>query len=143
MVPAHGPAQCIHMRYLTNDFQDCRLIRLDPAESRSPVVVLQEGCAPNDNTCKTKMFYLQRDGKWIDEIARSTRPDGEAGDIIFDTPGEAMQLLSGLLGKPMVRDLPVKESDVEAYITRMKSIGSPEAAFRDFLARYRASKHRR
>ena len=143
MVSSRGLAEHVVMRYLTNNFKDCRLIRLDPAESRSPVVILQEGCAPNDMTCKTKMFYLQRDGKWIDEIARSTRPDNEAGDIIFETPGEAMQLLSGLLGKPMVRDLPVTESDVEAYITRVKSVSSPEAAFRDFLARYRATKHRR
>ncbi|HEY3901723.1 MAG TPA: hypothetical protein VGM54_24130 [Chthoniobacter sp.] len=131
------------MRYLTNKCEDCRLIRLDPSQPGSPLVVMQEGCAPNDELCKTKMFYLQRDGKWIDEIARGTRPDSEAGDVVFESTSEVVQLLTSLFGKPVVRELPVSESDVEAYITRMKSIASPEAALRDFLARSRAARKRK
>jgi hypothetical protein len=127
------------MRTLTNDFKDCHLIKLDPREHGSPVVVAQEGCAPDDMLCKTKMFYLQRDGRWIDEIARSTRPDSEAGDVIFESPGDAIRLLSSLFGKPRVRELPVTEADVEAYITKMKNVRSTEAAYRDFLARFRAA----
>jgi hypothetical protein len=131
------------MRYLTNDFKDCRLIKLDPSESGSPFIVSQEGCAPDDMSCKTKMYYLQRDGQWIDEIARSTRPDSEAGDVIFEKPAEAVDLLASLFGKPKVRHIPVSDADTDAYITKMKSVSSPEAAFRDFLARYRAAKRRR
>lgn len=129
-------------RTLTNDYKDCRLIKLDPSESRSPLIVTQEGCAPDDPYCRTRLFYLQRDGKWIDEIARSTRPDSEAGDIVFETAGEALQLLSSLFGKPFVRELPVTEADTEAYIARAKSVSSPEAAYREFLARYRAARGR-
>ncbi len=126
-------------RTLTNDYKDCRLIKLDTSEPRSPLVVVQEGCAPDDPLCRTRLFYLQRDGKWIDEIARSTRPDREAGEIIFATPGEALELLAGLFRKPSVRELPITEADVEAYVEKMKKVSSPEAAYRDFLARYRAA----
>jgi hypothetical protein len=131
------------MRYLTNKYEDCRLVRLDPSLPRSPLVVMQEGCAPNDELCKTKMYYLQRDGKWIDEIARSTRPDTEAGDVIFESTSEVIQLLTSLFGKAIVRELPVSESEVEAYITRMRNIASPEAALREFLGHYRAAKKRK
>ena len=131
------------MRTLTNDYKDCRLIKLDPSEPGSPLVVAQEGCAPNDPRCRSLLYYLQRDGKWIDEIARSTRSDTEAGDIIFETSAEALRLLSNLFGKPTVREIAVSEADTEAYIARAKSAGSPANAYREFLARYRAAKKRK
>ena len=113
---------------------------MDPSARRSPLIVSQEGCAPNDPLAKTKLFYLQRDGEWIDEVAHSTRPDLEAGDIIFDSPGEPLKLLSSLFGKPVVRNLPTTDADVEAYIARAKAVTSPVDAYREFLARYRAAK---
>jgi len=127
-------------RTLTNDYKDCQLIKLDPSEPGSPLVVTQEGCAPDDPLCKTRLFYLQHDGKWIDEVARSTRPDSEAGEIIFESVGDAFHLMTSLFGKPVVRELTITDADIEAYIARVKSVKSPEAAYRDFLARYRATK---
>lgn len=129
-------------RVLTNDYRDCKLIKLDPADPSSPFAVTQEGYAPGDVSCRMRMFYLQRDGQWVDEIARSTRPDNEAGDIVFETSNEAMQMLRTLIGTPFVRELPVTEADIQAYRTRMQGISSPEAAVREFLARYRAAKGR-
>lgn len=130
-------------RFLTNDYRDCKLVKLDPHESHSPFVVEQEGCAPDDWTAKTKLFYLQHDGQWIDEIARSTRPDSEIGDIVFETPTDAMRLLSSLFGKPRVRQVATTEADAQAYVARVQKITSVEAAYRDFLARYRAAKGRK
>jgi hypothetical protein len=129
-------------RTLTNNYKDCRLIKLDAREPGSPLVVTQEGCAPDDPLSTTRLFYLQRDGKWIEEIARSTRPDSEAGDIVFETTSEALRLLSGLFGRPVVRQLPITDADTEAYIAKVKSFSSPEAAYRDFLARYRNTKRK-
>jgi hypothetical protein len=126
-------------RVLTNDYRDCKLIKLDPDDPTSPFVVMQEGYAPGDPTCRMKMFYLQRDGHWIDEISRSTLPDSEAGDIVFETSGEVVRKLSSLLGAPMVRALPYTKADVQAYIARAKSGSAPDL-FRQFLARYRAAK---
>jgi hypothetical protein len=129
-------------RALTNDYRDCKLIKLDPSDSSSPFVVAQEGYAPGDPSCRIRLFYLQRDGQWIDEIARSTRPDNEAGDIVFETSNEAVQMLRTLFGTPLVRELPVTDADIQAYMARVKGASSAEAAVRDFLARYRAAKGR-
>jgi hypothetical protein len=128
-------------RALTNDYKDCKLIKLDANESKSPLVVAQEGYAPGDVTCRMRLFYLQRDGFWIDEIARSTRPDIEAGDIVFENSAEALQVLGSLAGKPLVRELPVTEADAQAYLARVKG-GSAEDLLRQFLARYRSAKGR-
>ena len=73
------------MRALTNDYKDCKLIKIDPDDPTSPYGVMQEGCDPKIPTCRMRMLYPQRDGQWIDEIARSARPDSEAGDISFET----------------------------------------------------------
>ncbi len=127
-------------RFLTNDYRDCSMIRLDPAERHSPFVVMQEGCAPDDMQARTRVFYLQHDGVWIDEVSRSKRPDSEIADIVFESTAEAVQLLSRLFGKAKVRDLPVTEADVEAYIERVKSFSSAEDAYRNLLARHRAAR---
>jgi len=127
-------------RALTNDHKDCRLIKLDPDDPTSPYAVMQEGYDSADPTCRMRMFYLQRDGQWIDEIARSTRPDSEAGDVLFETSAEAFKVLGNLTGKPVVRDLPVSEADVKNYLARVGSGSSPQELLRQFLARYRAAK---
>jgi hypothetical protein len=80
---------------------------------------------------------------WIDEVSRSKRPDSEIDDIIFESTAEAVQLLSRLFGKAKVRDLPVTEPDVEAYIAKVKSFSSAEEAYRDLLARHRAASRKR
>jgi hypothetical protein len=128
-------------RALTNDYRDCKLIKLDPSDPKSPLFVAQEGYAPGDPNCRMRLFYLQRDGFWIDEVARSTRPDSEAGEVVFETAAEAVQALSGLLGKPLVREVPVTEAEIQAYLARVRG-GSPEELLRQFLARYRAAKGR-
>lgn len=131
------------MRALTNDHRDCRLIKLDPDDPTSPYAVMQEGYDSNDPRYRMRMFYLQRDGQWIDEIARSTRPDSEGGDVLFETSAEAFKVLGNLTGKPVVRDLPVSEADVKNYLARVGSGSSPQELLRQFLARYRAAKGKR
>lgn len=126
-------------RALTNNYHDSKLIKLDADDPRSPLVVIQEGYSPTDPNCRVRMFYLQQDGLWIDEIARSTLPDSEAGDVVFETSADALKALSGLAGKPIVRELPVTAADVQAYKSRVQG-GSPEELLRQFLARYRAAK---
>jgi hypothetical protein len=127
------------MRALTNDYKDCKLIRLDEREAHSPFIVTQVGYLSSDPTCRMRLFYLQRDGLWIDEIARSTRPDSELKDVIFESTGEALQVLSRLLGPPVVRELPITEADAQAYLARVKG-GTGEDLLRSALARYRATK---
>ena len=140
-----NPAPTFHIamptpsRALTNDYNACKLIMLEANDPTSPLVVTQEGYAPSDPNFRKRVFYLQRDGMWIDEIAHSTLPHTEAGDIVFETSAEAIEALSTLFGKPLIRDLPVTEADARAFIALVKS-GSPEDVLRQFLARYRAAK---
>ena len=61
-------------RALTNDYNACKLIMLEANDPTSPLVVTQEGYAPSDPNFRKRVFYLQRDGMWIDEIAYSTLP---------------------------------------------------------------------
>src|SRR5436189_5267325 len=103
-------------RVLTNDYKDCKLIHLDSNDHKSPLVVMQEGYSPSDASCRMRMFYLQRKGFWIDEVARSTRPETEIADIVFDTAGDAVNTLSRMFGKPLVREIPVSEADVQKYM---------------------------
>ena len=126
------------IRALTNSYQDCKLVKLDPNDPRSPLVVAQEGYAPGDSACRPRLFFLQRDGFWIDEIARSTRPDTELHDVIFDSSTEALTTLSNLAGRPLVREITVKDADVQAYLSRVSG-STPEAIVRDVLTRYRAT----
>jgi hypothetical protein len=126
-------------RALTNDYQDCKLIKLDSRDPKSPLVVVQEGYIPGDPTCRVQNFYLQRDGFWIDEIAHSTIPDNEIGNIVFESSAEVVQAFSGIFGQPLIRQLPVKQADVQAFMTKVRG-GSPEDLLRQFLARYRAAK---
>lgn len=129
-------------RALTNSYQDCQLVKLDPDDPASPLVVMQEGYSPSDPTCRMRLFYLQRDGFWIDEVARSTRPDSETGDIVFESATEAVQTLSRMFGKPLIRELPVTEADVQSYMTNARG-GSSKELLKKFLSRYRASKPQR
>jgi hypothetical protein len=128
------------LRALKNDANACKLIKVDPADSKTPYAVMQEGYDPDDITCRMRMFYLQRDRQWIDEIARSTRPDAEGGDVLFENAAEALNAISKLPAKPVVRNLPVTQSDVKNYLARVGSGSSPQELLRQFLARYRAAK---
>ena len=131
------------LRVITNDHRDCKLFKLDREDPASPYAVTQEGCDPNDPKYRMRMFYLQRDGQWIEEVARSTRPDSEGGDILFESSAEALKVLSRLRGKPVVRRLPVSEDDAKKYVERVSSGASPQELMRQFLARYRAAKAKR
>src|SRR5687768_5635318 len=98
-------------RLLTNDYRDCQLIKLDASDPKSPFVVMQEGYDSGDPNSRMRMFYLQHDGMWIDEIARSTLPDSEAGEIVFETAAAALQTLASLHGKPLIREVRVTADD--------------------------------
>jgi hypothetical protein len=83
------------------------------------------------------LYYLQRDGKWIDEFSRSSVAAKEPVEIIFDTSADALQVLSKLVGKPAIRSLPVTEAEIREYIAKAKDVST---SIRELLARYRAAK---
>lgn len=128
-------------RAITNDYKDCQLIRLDPNDPASPLAVTQQGYAPGDPNSRVRLFYLQRDGYWIDEIAQSARPDDEIGQVVYENSADAMRVLSGLFGKPLILQRTVSEADTQAYLSKVQN-GTPAELLRQFLARYRAAKNK-
>jgi CheY-like chemotaxis protein len=53
---------------------------------------------------------------------------------------EALKVIGKLPAKPVVRDLPVSQTDVKNYLARVGSGSSAQELQRQFLARYRAAK---
>lgn len=130
------------MRTLTNNYSDCTLIRAEPDNPNSPFVIAQLGADPADTTFRQASFFLQRDGRWIEECANACRPQAERFQIIFDTLPEAMEVLGKLTGKPEIERVAISPADLEAHITRLKSM-TTEQIVRTFLTNYRASKQAR
>lgn len=138
---AQPPARIqITMRQLTNDYNDCKLVNLEPNSPAGPYVVSQIGYDPEDPRMTDQLFILQCDGTWIDQIAHSTLPPEERFHIIFDTLPEVIAALSQISGKPSIVRREVSETELRQYLAALQSAGSSEALVREFLTSYR--KHR-
>ena len=127
-------------RALTNDYKDCKLIKLDSNDPKSPLVVMQEGYAPERSELPDA-HVLPPARRILDRRNRPQHacPTAKPATSFLKPPPKRSQALSGLLGKPLIRELPVTEADIQAYKTRVQG-GSPEELLRGFLARYRAAK---
>ena len=122
----------IHLRNITNSFQDVRLVSLvawkqaseiSPRDRGGPYVVLQEGYDPEDQKVIADEFVLGRSGKWISLglFYRLPVPDRRA-EFIFGTAAEVML---------MMRDLPSK---VEIMRSGTTSEAAPATAGQDEMA---------
>jgi len=99
----------IHLRNITNSFQDVRLVSLaawkqaseiSPRDRGGPYVVMQEGYDPEDQKVIADEFVLGRSGKWMSLglFYRLPVPDRRA-EFIFGTAAEVMQMMSNLPSK--------------------------------------------
>lgn len=127
------------MRTLTNDYSDCSLIRAEPDNPASPFIVAQRGADPEDPTFLQAVFYLQRDGLWIEETANGCRPMQDRYKVVFESVQDVVEVLGKMTGKPEIERIAVTAADLQAYIARLKSTTTEEIV-RSFLASYRASK---
>lgn len=125
------------MKALTNNYNQCRLIRLDENATNSPFAVLQEGYDAKDPTMRMSFYWLQRDGTWVEDIARTALPEGQKFDSVFENVTDAMNLLASLSGEPQIERIPLTAEVIEQHIATLKN-SSIEALMRQFLASYRA-----
>jgi len=99
----------IHLRNITNSFQDVRLTSLatwrqanefNPRDRGGPYVVLQEGYDPEDQKVIAEEFVLGRSGKWLSLglFYRLPVPERRA-EFIFGTMAEVMQVMGNLPSK--------------------------------------------
>ena len=99
----------IHLRNITNSFQDVRLVSLatwkqasefSPRDRGGPYVVMQEGYDSEDPKVIAEEFVLGRSGKWISLglFYRLPVPERRA-EFVFGTMAEVMQMMSNLPSK--------------------------------------------
>src|SRR5258706_6330879 len=99
----------IHLRNLTNHFQDFRLVSLGSWRQASeftgrdrngPYMVTQEGYDPEDMRMTANEFVLGRSGKWLSlsHFFRLPVPDRRA-EFIFNSAAEGMAMMVDLPSK--------------------------------------------
>jgi len=96
----------IHLRNITNHFQDVRLLSLaswgraveiSPRDRNGPYIILQEGYDPNDLTMTPDEFILGRSGRWLSLALFYQLPVPERrAEFVFGTLTEVMQMMQGL-----------------------------------------------
>ena len=111
----------LHLRTITNHFQDVRLASLaswrqageiNPRDRGGPYIVTQEGYDPDDLTMTPDEFVLGRSGKWLSLSIFFRMPVAERRqEFVFGTAAEVMYLMSELPSKAVMLDRKEKVSD--------------------------------
>lgn len=124
------------MPALTNNHQNCELLNLGygPA-GRGPFLVRQEGSPPGSMTLKQERFLLRKDGTWVINLAVFSLPEREQQAFLHDTSADALMLLDGLTGDPVVEaDLPAGKSIEELTAAATSTITGLGSRIRDAKA---------
>jgi hypothetical protein len=91
------------MAALTNSYHNCELLNLGSGPNgRGPFIIRQEGTPPGSMTFQPDRFLLRKDGAWVLNLAVFALPEKDKEQFLFTTSAEAMTLLDGLKGDPVV-----------------------------------------
>lgn len=84
------------MPQITNDYNRVQLLKLSSeAGTSGPLIVMQQGHAPNDTTFQDGVFLLRKDGKWVDFVALGAASKPELWDAcLFEKSSEVLKLLN-------------------------------------------------
>jgi hypothetical protein len=84
------------MPKISNDHTRVKLYKLNPeSEASGPLIAMQTGHAPGDETFTEGVFLLRHDGKWADFVALGAASQAELWDAcLFDKPAQVLQLLN-------------------------------------------------
>ncbi len=95
------------MPALTNDPSRCELLNLGWGPGgHGPYLVRQEGHAPGGKS-RTERFILQKDGRWLINLAFVMLPEAEQEKQLFHSPAEVVQYFEDLHVKPVRADTAV------------------------------------
>lgn len=104
------------MPALTNDPARCEVMNLGwGLHGHGPYLVRQEGHVPGGNDLRSQRFILQKDGRWLLNLAFVLLPEAEQEQQLFTTLKDVLICLDGLSGRPVRADaaLPVGISEAE------------------------------
>lgn len=90
------------MPALTNNYQNCELLNLKyGSQGKGPFMVRQDATRPGSMTFKAERFLLRKDGVWVLNLAVFSKSEKEKEQFLFESAGEAIQLLAELRGEPI------------------------------------------
>jgi hypothetical protein len=93
------------MPVLTNDPACCEVMNLGWAHGgHGPYLVRQEGYAPGSTDFHPQRFILQKDGRWLINLAFVMLPEVAQEKQLFQSQTEVLLFLDELSGKPVVAD---------------------------------------
>jgi hypothetical protein len=93
------------MPVLTNDPGRCEVLNLSWAHAgQGPYLVRQEGYAPDSTDFRSQRFILQKDGRWLINLAFVMLPEAEQEKQLFHSQTEVLLFLDERSGKPVLAD---------------------------------------
>jgi hypothetical protein len=93
------------MSALSNDPAHCEVMNLGwGTGGHGPYLVRQEGYEPGSSTFKMQRFILQKDGRWLLNLAFVMLPEAEQEAQLFHSLTEVLVFLDGLSDKPVQAD---------------------------------------
>jgi hypothetical protein len=98
------------MPVLSNDVDRCEVINLalEP-EGRGPYLVRQEGYLPGSTDFTPQRFLLQKDGRWLLNLAFIMLPEVEQQAQLFHSLKDVLTLLNELANQPVQAEATLPE----------------------------------
>jgi hypothetical protein len=110
------------MPALSNDPARCEVMNLGwGPHGHGPYLVRQEGHAPDSVDFRPQRFILQKDGRWLINLAFVMLPEANQEAQLFHHLTDVLVFLDALSDKPVVADdkLP-KDSSAEEIMTHFE-----------------------
>jgi hypothetical protein len=104
------------MPALTNDPARCEVMNLGwGPRGLGPLLVRQEGYVPGGHDLRPQRFILQKDGRWLLNLAFVLLPEVEQERQLFQSLTEVLLCLDGLSGRSVCAEaaLPTGFSEAE------------------------------
>ncbi len=90
------------MPALSNDPARCEVMNLAwGTNGHGPYLVRQEGYEPGSSTFKMQRFILQKDGRWLLNLAFVMLPEAEQEAQLFHSLTEVLQMFESLSSRPV------------------------------------------
>lgn len=105
------------MPVICNDAVRCEVMNLAWSPGgHGPYLVRQEGYAPGSSTFKMQRFILQKDGRWLLNLAFVMLPEAEQEAQLFHSLTEVIQLLDSIASQPVQAEAMLPADANEAQI---------------------------
>ena len=105
------------MPLLCNDAARCEVMNLAWAPGgHGPYLVRQEGYLPDSNDFRPQRFLLQKDGRWLLNLAFVMLPEAAQEAQLFHSLTEVINLLDDIASEPVEADASLPDNLSEAEI---------------------------